>query len=713
MSISVARPMAWRRALALGLFILAPISILRAQTPAETARSARFVAAFQNPDGGFAGSPGGKSSLGSTSSAIRILKTVGGSIPDVLKCLQYLSSCHDKKSGGFAPTPGGTPDVRTTATGLMAVAEMKLATDDIVQGAIRYFSENVKTFEDIRIAVAGLEAVGKTSPDFARWTKQVKDDRNPDGRYGKGGGIARSTGSAVVALLRMGVPVENRDVVVGAIKAGQKADGGWGKDDGVPSDLETTYRVMRCFSMLKEQPNLISLRSYLQSHRQSDGGYGPTSGATAELGSTYFVTTVLRWVALLDHQQPLIETAGFQPLFNGKDLTGWEGETSLWSVRNGIIVGKSPGIKQNQFLATEASYHNFVLKLSFRLVDGVGNSGVQFRSKRVPGTEMSGYQADIGENYWGCLYDESRRNKVLVPASEKALEAVAKSGWNHYVIRAVGDQITLTLNGINSVTYREENSEIERDGKIAVQIHSGGPLEVEFKDVYIQTLPDPDASAALSPGFQSAVVKTPTGEKRYAFSLPPGFDPKKTYPAVLFLHGSGERGTDGKLPTQAGLGTAIAAHPENYPFVGIFPQAEKTWSADSDDAKNALLALEDVITKVKIDPKRIILTGLSMGGRGAWEVGAASPGKFSCVVPICAMGRLETVDALKAYPVWALCGDADRDLTVINTRQMVQGLQKAGNQAKLTEYRGVGHNSWDRAYTDLSLIEWMLSQTRK
>ena len=696
-----------------GLLLIAPLATSRAQTPTETEQTARFVTILQNPDGGFTGSEGGKSSLGTTSSAVRVLKTVGGSIPDVLKCIDYLISCHDKASGGFATTPGGTADVRTTATGLMAVAEMKLATDPMIEGAITYFSANVKTFEDIRIAVAGLEAVGKKSPDFAKWTEQIKRDSNPDGCHGKGGGVARATGGAVAALLRMGVALDNREPIVTALKSGQKPDGGWGKETDLPSDLETTYRVMRCFFMLKEVPNMDTLRTYLLSHRQSNGGYGPTPGATADLGSTYFVTTVLRWVALMDHQQPLVETIGFSPLFNGKDLKGWEGENSLWSVREGMLVGKSLGIKQNQFLATEASYRNFVLKLSFRLIGGSGNSGVQFRSKRVPGTEMSGYQADIGENYWGCLYDESRRNKVMAPANPKALETVQKEGWNHYVIRAVDDQITLTLNGVTSVSYREENSEIERDGKIAVQIHSGGPLEIQFKDMYIQNLPDPRETSSLAPGFHAAVLNTPTGVKRYAFSLPPHFDSQTTYPAVLFLHGSGERGTDGKLPTYAGLGTAIAGHPEKYPFVGIFPQAEKTWSADSDDAKYALLALEDMKKKVKIDPSRIVLTGLSMGGRGAWEIGAANPGKFSAVVAVCGMGRLETTDSLKDYPVWAFCGDADRDTTVINTRQMVQGLRKSGNPAKLTEYRGVGHNSWDRAYSDLPMINWMLTQKRK
>ena len=90
-------------------------------------------------------------------------------------------------------------------------------------------------------------------------------------------------------------------------------------------------------------------------------------------------------------------------------------------------------------------------------MDGKGNSGVQFRSVRVPGTEMSGYQADIGESYWGCLYDESRRNKVLVKASAEATKALKKNGWNHYVVYAMGDRVTLYLNGATSAVYREES----------------------------------------------------------------------------------------------------------------------------------------------------------------------------------------------------------------------------------------------------------------
>lgn len=180
---------------------------------------------------------------------------------------------------------------------------------------------------------------------------------------------------------------------------------------------------------------------------------------------------------------------GFRPLFNGKDLSGWDGDLTLWKVADGTIVGDSPGIKHNQFVATKDEFGDFELKLEFRLKDGAGNSGVQFRTKRVPNsTEVSGYQADIGENYWGCLYDESRRNKILVKAPEDFEKSLKKGDWNEYTIRAEADHIVLKVNGVTTVDYKETDANIDRKGIIALQVHSGGPLKVEFRNIRIKPL---------------------------------------------------------------------------------------------------------------------------------------------------------------------------------------------------------------------------------
>lgn len=684
-----------------------------AQTPIELSQTARFVAAFQNPDGGFAGSVGQRSTLGATSSAIRTLKYVGGSIGDVPGCIAFVESCWDADSGGFAQTPGAEPDCNTTSIGLMAVAELKIADPARVDKAVAYLSNTARTFEEVRLAVAGLEAVQRKAPKLSEWTALVNQNRNPDGTWGQGSNQAFATGSAAVASLRLGVDLDQKETILSVLKAAQRPDGGWGKDDG-PSDLSSTYRIMRGFYMLNARPDLDALRRFVARHRQADGGYMPAPGKPADLSGTYLASILLYWARRLDGLPAIIETAGFQPLFNGQNLDGWEGDTSLWSVRDGMLVGRSPGISQNQFLATEARYKDFILQLSFRLVNGEGNSGIQFRSERIPGTEMRGYQADIGENYWGCLYDESRRRKVLAAASPRALEALNKTGWNHYVLRVMGNQIRLTLNGVLSVDYREPDPEIAaQGGKIAVQIHSGGPMEIQFKDLFIQPLPSPQADDRATPGFHVRTVKTPQGDRKYTVFLPEGYDGGRTYPVALFLHGSGERGDDGVLPAQVGWGPIIAGQPGKFPLIVVFPQARETWAAGSPDSQAALAALEDVLTTFRGDRDRVILTGLSMGGRGAWELAAAHPERFSAVVPICGPGRIADAKALKALPLWSFVGDNDREATVLNLREMNAALRREGGGPRLTEYRNVGHNSWDRAYSDESLLAWMLEQSRK
>jgi hypothetical protein len=180
---------------------------------------------------------------------------------------------------------------------------------------------------------------------------------------------------------------------------------------------------------------------------------------------------------------------GFRSLFNGKDLTGWDGDTSLWKVDQDVIVGDSPGIKHNQFLCTKEEFGDFELRLEFRMRDGVGNSGVQFRTKRLPNTtEVSGYQADLGDGYWGCLYDESRRNKVLMKPLATFESTLKKGDWNEYTIRAEGDHVVLKINGVTTVDFREPDADIARSGIIALQVHSGGPMKIEFRKIRIKSL---------------------------------------------------------------------------------------------------------------------------------------------------------------------------------------------------------------------------------
>ncbi len=195
------------------------------------------------------------------------------------------------------------------------------------------------------------------------------------------------------------------------------------------------------------------------------------------------------------------------PLFDGKSLSGWEGETSkVWRVDDGAITGGSmAGNPRNEFLATRRSYRNFHLKLEYKLVgtEGFVNGGVQIRSRRItnPAHEMSGYQADIGAGYSGSLYDESRRNKMLAVAPKELITRVEKPGeWNTYEIIASGPQVRLRVNGTETVNFTEADSAIEQDGLIALQIHGDCKAVIAFRNITIEELPPaplPESTASL------------------------------------------------------------------------------------------------------------------------------------------------------------------------------------------------------------------------
>jgi hypothetical protein len=185
------------------------------------------------------------------------------------------------------------------------------------------------------------------------------------------------------------------------------------------------------------------------------------------------------------------------PLFDGRTFQGWEGDIKkTWRIEDGAIVGGSltETVPRNDFLCTTRSYSNFVLRLRFKLVgtEGFVNSGVQFRSQRAtsPAHEMVGYQADLGAKFWGSLYDETRRNKILAEADPGLVSRILKlNDWNEYEIRAEGRRIRLAINGHQTVDYTEADTSIPQTGLIGLQIHGGGKAQVYFKDLTIEELP--------------------------------------------------------------------------------------------------------------------------------------------------------------------------------------------------------------------------------
>ena len=188
-----------------------------------------------------------------------------------------------------------------------------------------------------------------------------------------------------------------------------------------------------------------------------------------------------------------------KPLNDGKSFAGWAGDTNkTWRIVEGAFVGGSleSKIPRNEFLRTTRPYTNFVLKVKFKLVGtpagGFINGGVQIRSEpaKNPPNEMVGYQCDIGEGWFGALYDESRRNKPLIKPDEAAVKKAVKLGeWNEYVIRAEGRRIRTSINGEAMIDYTEPDESIPQHGLIGVQIHSGGPAVASYKDITIEELP--------------------------------------------------------------------------------------------------------------------------------------------------------------------------------------------------------------------------------
>jgi hypothetical protein len=188
----------------------------------------------------------------------------------------------------------------------------------------------------------------------------------------------------------------------------------------------------------------------------------------------------------------MADEADFQSLFDGKSFDGWEGNRQIFRIEDGAIVAGTleKPIARNEFLCTREEYGDFELRLKFKLLGEGVNGGVQLRSRRIPNHhEVKGYQADLGDGWWGSLYDESRRNKVLAAADMAVIKKVLKrDDWNDYTIRCQGRRIQLSINGEPTVDYTEPDETIEQVGLIGVQIHGGKPSEAWYKDIRIQKL---------------------------------------------------------------------------------------------------------------------------------------------------------------------------------------------------------------------------------
>lgn len=220
---------------------------------------------------------------------------------------------------------------------------------------------------------------------------------------------------------------------------------------------------------------------------------------------------------------------------------------------------------------------------------------------------------------------------------------------------------------------------------------------------------------------------------RYSVYVPAEFESGHAWPVILFLHGSGERGTDGLRGTQIGVAAAIRHDRERVPAIVVFPQVppDQRWLGEPADV--AIEALERAIVEFHGDRDRVYLAGLSMGGYGSYHLALAHPRTFAAMVVVCGglfphptttavqqspltKGAADpyafTAHALRSMPMWLFHGDADPVIPVSESRTMVAALRAEGSEAKYTELAGVGHNAWDAAFSSPELWRWLFAQHR-
>lgn len=200
-------------------------------------------------------------------------------------------------------------------------------------------------------------------------------------------------------------------------------------------------------------------------------------------------------------------------------------------------------------------------------------------------------------------------------------------------------------------------------------------------------------------------------EMQYGVYVPGDYDAKRKWPLIIFLHGMGERGDDGVLQTQVGIGPAIQKNPERFPCIVVMPQCP-TSSVWNDRHDIVAEAIARGLTDYNIDKSRIVLTGLSMGGYGTWSYGAAHVNMFAALLPVCGGGNPDNAPRLAKVPIRVYHGGADGVVKPELSRAMVDAIKKAGGDIAYTEYPGVGHNSWDLTYGDPQVIAWMLAQKK-
>ncbi len=231
--------------------------------------------------------------------------------------------------------------------------------------------------------------------------------------------------------------------------------------------------------------------------------------------------------------------------------------------------------------------------------------------------------------------------------------------------------------------------------------------------------PDPGAEGELMGRLVDVRFEVEGAPRRAALYVPAGYEASDSrWPLIVFLHGLGERGDDARAQTTVGIYSAIKAHPERFPCLVLMPQCpldrvwvtlSASWANGIPDAEDHIeAALAATLAQYRVDPSRIALTGLSMGGFGTLVYGAKHVDRYRALVAVCGGGRAEDAAALATRPLWLLHGDADPIVPPQSSQDMHDSVKAAGGDVTLTFFPGVGHNSWDRAYEKPEVIAFLL-----
>jgi len=253
--------------------------------------------------------------------------------------------------------------------------------------------------------------------------------------------------------------------------------------------------------------------------------------------------------------------------------------------------------------------------------------------------------------------------------------------------------------------------------------------QIAFPCLLLAIVALPARAKTRDTGFLDRSVTVEGRAYKFQVFVPEDWTPKKKWPVILFLHGAGERGDDGLVQTEVGLGSAIRQMRSRFPAIVVMPQCRKEgWWPNAPMDEVAMQALEQSEKEFHGDPRRVYLTGLSMGGYGTWRLAGKYPRRFAAIVPICggiilphpgsdpgAQDKKPYEDAAKKIgsgtPVWIFHGGDDDTVPVTESRRMAEAMKALGAEVRYTEYAGVGHDSWDKAYAEPELITWMLSKS--